>query len=142
LYKNAGLQIKLATLSNMNFLNTLRSLINGTINNAKAIDLVKFNRFPIGIITQKFKSLSNMVVNTNDLWSILLIQNLAYWGNRFNIFIEENTTSIGNGNWVLKESDGNNEDVVNERIESYEKIVQKLEFWENELDEYVKVFKS
>lgn len=54
--------------------------------------------------------------------------------------MEDNTIDIGYPNWGLKEPDRNDEKIVKERKNAYQEIVQKLEFWAKELDEYIKVF--
>ena len=140
LYKKAGLQIKNSSSSAIVFLNTLKNQLNGVINNIKVIDLLRFSRVDINVIMDRFKKICDTIVFTNDSWSILLYQNFTFWANKFVIFMEDNTTDIGYPNWGLKEPDRNDEKIVKERKNAYREIVQKLEFWAKELDEYIKVF--
>ncbi len=140
LYKNAGLQIKNSSSSTIVFLNTIKNLLNGIINNIKVIDLLKFSIVNINLIRDRFKKICDTIIFTNDSWSILLYQNFTFWANKFIIFIEDNTTDLGYPNRGLKEPDRNDENIVKERKKAYQEIVQKLKFWAKELDEYIKVF--
>ena len=141
-YKKAGKQIKIFNPQNRNFILGLSQRTNSAIHDMKTIlNLKEFDSVYLDYALIGIRPLTHGPQNTDDPWSILLFNNLSFWAKVFRNFIDKYTTTLDNGNRGLKEPDRNDEKNVNERNAEYQNIVKKLEFWLNELDEYIKEFK-
>ena len=142
IYKKAGKQIKKYNLQNQGFLHTIKNQIGESVKNLKTVkSLIYFKQFPLNINILRIKGLSNFAIATDDPWSLLLFRNLTYWTQKLCNFIEEKTTTLSTDTAGIKPPDNNNENTVKEINAAYQNIVKNIEFWVNELDEYIKDFK-
>ncbi|MBO4829802.1 MAG: hypothetical protein J5534_10305 [Fibrobacter sp.] len=140
-YKKFGLVQKKTSIQNFLFLDDIVKTMHKVFDPIKNINLKSFNNsimHPALNISDNFDRLTPL---TDDPWSILLFRTLKYWYQELCRYVSFNTFPYGNDMQGLKEIEKIDEKIVNERNSDYQNLVKKVEFWVNELDEYIKDFK-
>ena len=140
-YKKFGLVQKKPSLQNFLFLDDIVKSMHKVFEPIKNIDLKSFKNstmHPALNISDNFDRLTPL---TEDPWSILLFKTLKYWYQELCRYVAFNTFPYGNGIQGLKEIEQSDEKIVNERNRDYQNLVKKVDFWLNELDDYIKEFK-
>lgn len=140
-YKKIGLVQKKLSLPNLLFLDDIVKSMHKVFDPIKSINLKLFDNSTMHTALDISDNFNKLTPLTDDPWSILLFKTLKYWYQELCRYVAFNTYPYGNDKQGLKEIEQTDEKIVNERNRDYQNFVKKVEFWEKELDEYIKEFK-